>query len=318
MTDIINVTDYGADVSGGSDSSTAIQRALDAAFGSSSSPNGLSGSYNNRQVFFPNGKYIVRTPLNLTLVVGGYIFGAGSGATIIQNDVGGNVFNINGAANLVMERMSILGSTTTSGIGIDLNWNNSSGGDGLHSNVFRDLSIQTLNTGVRIAQGGNGGADNLFQNCTFHVVVTGIDAQSATAINNVAISGGGADIRSNGQLYWSSAGSIHTFEASIGNSSGTINAIRVDADLPVCVVGGRIESCNTYVKATAGLITLRACYMAGGTELLNLASGKASVEGCLVFNSGLGQINGTTGTLYLRGNSGLNISGFSGTLAQNI
>jgi hypothetical protein len=91
------------------------------------------------------------------------------------------------------------GNTGVGNIPIDLDWDNTSGGDGLHDNVFRDLLIQDCNIGIRIAHSGNGGANNLFQHCTLSNMVTGIDAQAASATNNVTILGGGNTLT--GQLY---------------------------------------------------------------------------------------------------------------------
>jgi hypothetical protein len=321
---IINVIDdYGADPSNVADSSTAFQAAFDAAFGSSASPHGLANATSNRPVFIPNGSYKLNSSLNLTRVVGGYIFGAGPGATIL-NGSSGAVFNINGAANLIIERLNITcGSQSSGHIGVDLNWDNTSGGDGLHNNVFRDLLITTCNTGIRIAQGGFGGSDNLFQNVTISSMAVGIDAQSTTAVNNTVISGGGGSYTA--QLYLSSLGSIHVFEPSIGaNSNAGAYGVQVDSGLPVCVIAGRGESCDKFLKLTSGLVTVRAVDMAAGTEFAHITGGKITLDACLISNGGLGQINGTGGTLYIRGCSGLDASsitayaGGGGTVAQNI
>lgn len=311
--EIINVKDYGAVGDGSHNDTPNIQAAFDAAFGSSGSPHGSASKTTNRPVFFPNGNYLLGSALTLTRVVGGLIFGAGPGATQLSGS-GGAILNINGAANLTLERMTLnCGNTSSGNIAIDLNWDNTSGGDGLHDNVFRDLLIQSCNIGVRIANAGNGGANNLFQAVTIANMVTGIDAKAASAVNNIVMGGGGNTFT--GQLYWCSSGQIHVFEPSIGASSGTVYGVRVDANFPVCVIGGRIESCNNFLKVTTGLVTVRAFDMATGTEYANITGGKVTLDNCLVSNGGTGQINGTGGTLYIRGCSGLNAASITAYMA---
>jgi hypothetical protein len=328
LADIVNVLDYGADPTNTNDSAPAFQAAFDAAFGSSSSPHGSANATSNRPVFIPNGSYKLNSTLNLTRVVGGYIYGAGSGATIL-NRASGTLLSINGAANLIVERLSLVcGGTSVGNIPIDLDWDNVAGGDGLHNNVFCDLLIQNCNIGIRIAHTGNGGANNLFQHCTIANMVTGIDAQAASATNNVTILGGGSTLSAPGQVYWSSSGSINVFEPSIGDSDPTNGAcygVRVDSGLPVCVVGGRSEynSRNgttnaNFLKVTSGLVAVRAFNMASGKEFANITGGKVTLDSCNVTNSGSGLINGTAGTLYLRGCSLGSLAGYSGTVAQNI
>jgi hypothetical protein len=315
LADIVNVLDYGADPSNTNDSAPAFQAALDAAFGSSSSPHGSTNATSNRPVFIPNGSYKLNSTLNLTRVVGGYIYGAGSGATILNGGSGGTLLAINGAANLVIERLTFnCGNTGAGNIPIDLDWDNTASGDGLHDNVFRDLVIQNCNIGVRIAHTGNGGANNLFQHCTFANGVTGIDAQSATATNNVTILGGG--LTQTGQLYWSSSGSIHSFEPSIGVSIAY--GVRVDSGLPVCLIGGRTELNTNNIKLTSGLMAVRGFSQAGGTEFANITGGKMTIDACTVYNGGSGQINGNAGSLYIRGSTLGSLAGYSGTIVQNI
>jgi hypothetical protein len=58
--------------------------------------------------------------------------------------------------------------------------------------------------------------------------------------------------------------------------------------------------------------------MAAGTEFANITGGKVALDGCLVSNGGSGQINGSGGTIYLRGCSLGSLAGFSGKVAQHI
>jgi len=315
--DIVNVKDYGALGNGVANDAASIQAAFDAAFGSAASPHGSAGATTNRPVFFPNGNYNCgSTPLTLTRVVGGHIFGAGPGATQISG-AGSAVLAINGAANLIVERMTLnCGNTAAGHIAIDLDWNNAAGGDGLHNNVFRDLLISNCNIGIRIANAGFGGTGNLFEAVTISNMVTGIVAVGASAFNNTVIGGGGNTFTA--QLYWSSGGQLHIYEPSIGASTGTVYGVRVDANVPVCVIGGRIESCNNFLKISTGLVTVRAFDMAAGVEYASITGGKVTFDGCIVTNGGTGLINGTGGSIYLRACSLGSRAGYSGTVAQNI
>jgi hypothetical protein len=75
--DIINVKDFGATGNGSSDDAAAIQSAFDAAFGPASAPHDNGGGILNRPVYFPKGQYKILTPVRVTAVWGGRIFGDG-------------------------------------------------------------------------------------------------------------------------------------------------------------------------------------------------------------------------------------------------
>src|SRR6516225_3348455 len=63
LAEIINVKDYGAVGDGATNDAAALQAAFDAAFGSWSSPHGVSLASSNRPVFFPAGLYKVASAL---------------------------------------------------------------------------------------------------------------------------------------------------------------------------------------------------------------------------------------------------------------
>ena len=83
LSEINNVKDFGAAGDGSTNDTAAIQAALDAAYGSSSSPHGGSGAIKNRPVFFPAGNYKITRALTLKSVMGAHIFGAGRFTTTI-------------------------------------------------------------------------------------------------------------------------------------------------------------------------------------------------------------------------------------------
>ena len=83
--DEVNVMEFnGIDPNGTSNSSGAIQAALDAAFGSAGAPHGAAGKYQNVPGEIPAGDYRVDSGLLLSKIVGGHIFGAGKGCTRIR------------------------------------------------------------------------------------------------------------------------------------------------------------------------------------------------------------------------------------------
>jgi hypothetical protein len=317
LADTINVKDFGALGNDTGDDAPAIQAAFNAAFGSSGSPHGSAGATSNRPVFIPNGTYRLNSALTLTRVVGGHIYGAGTGATILKQMTGGAVLEINGAANLVFENFNLIGGGSN-GPMINLDWNGAPGGDGLHDNIFRGLLFANFSVGIVIANSNNAGHNNLFEMCTFNGgTVTGLEARGPNAINNTAIMGGAGGCA---QGYWSSGGSIHCYENS---NSRNVWDVRVDSGHPVVVIGGRGESdlANLgFLKCTSGLVTVRGYYQAGihaSAFWANITGGKVSFDACGSGNV----ITGNAGTLYLRGNSlgsASLLTGYSGTVAQNI
>src|SRR5215470_11486454 len=80
LAEVRNVKDFGAVGDGATDDTAAIQATFDAAFGPANNPHGAN-SYLNKPVYFPTGRYIIKSPLVLTTVKGGHIFGDGSLAT---------------------------------------------------------------------------------------------------------------------------------------------------------------------------------------------------------------------------------------------
>ncbi len=317
MVDIINVKDYGAVGNGITDDYAAVQAAFDAAFGTAGSPHGSANATLNKPVFFPNGSYLfVSGTPTLTRVVGGYIYGAGAGATILTKATG-SVIAFNGAANLIFERFNVIGGGTNSPL-INLDWDNTSGGDGLHSNTFREILFSNFVKGLVIANSGFGGADNLFEQCTFSgsSSTTGIEAKSTTALNNTVIAGGASGCA---QGYYSSGGSIHVYEQSC---AGNTVDVRVDSGFPVCVIGGRTESGvssgQTLVSLSSGQVTVRGVQQQGSAgKIANITGGKITLDSA----SSACVITGNAGSLYLRGNyftSGTLLTGYSGTVVQNI
>lgn len=86
--DVINVKNFGAVGDGATDDYAAIQAAFNAAFGTEASPHGNVNPAPNIPVFFPKGRYRTLTPLRITNVWGGHIFGAGTNVSGIKYEGG--------------------------------------------------------------------------------------------------------------------------------------------------------------------------------------------------------------------------------------
>jgi hypothetical protein len=331
LAEVVNVLDYGADPTGVADSHTAFVNAFNAAFTTSGTTHGLANAYLNRPVFIPNGTYTLGSTVTMPAnIVGGHIYGAGTGATQITSGLSGSAtFKFNGCTNLVWERMTMTCGTRTAGtIAIDLDWDGSAGGDGLHGNVFRDMLLKQVNTCVRIGASGNEGHGNLFQAVTCGDCESGLIAVTASAINNMSVGGGGS-LADNGffpgstaQIYWSQGGSIHVYEPSVGNNDGGVPryAVRVDSPFPVNVIGGRAEYETTGTNkncflVTNGLVTVRGFTLTGGSnQLLQQDGGKVTLDAIDAPASNNGVVNGNiaTGSFTISGTT-LTISGGSGT-----
>ena len=165
LSEINNVKDFGAAGDGSTDDTAAIQAALNAAYGSSSSPNGSSGAIKNRPVFFPAGNYKITSALTLRSVMGAHVFGAGRFTTTIQNVTsGGSVFVTNGCEYSRFERLNLIASGANS-VCFDLDFDGN--GLPLQSNTFSDIYFQTADIGLRIGNSGFMGSENLITNCFF-------------------------------------------------------------------------------------------------------------------------------------------------------
>jgi len=320
--DVINVKDFGALGDNSHNDAPNIQAAFDAAFGTSASPHGSASATSNKAVFFPAGAYKCGSTLTLTKVVGGRIFGSGISSTRLEysGSIAANtaLIQTNGCAGLSMENMNLsINGFGTATIAIDLNWDNTSGGDGLHSNSFTNMLIEgdSAASGIIVARSNNGGANNLFLNCSFQTFTSGIKFAGSAAFGNCVVSGGGS-----GVVYWcsSSGGSVSIFGVSVEGGGGY--GIKVDSNVAVAVSGLRSEATKIF-SISNGQVSIRGATHAdpgASCEFANITGGKVLIDGCsLNANS---HIVGSSGSLYLRGNfftAGYH-STYSGTVVQEI
>ena len=161
LAEIVNVRDFGAVGGGNTDDTAAVQAAFNAAFAPASSPNGQGNSYLNRPVFFPAGRYKITSPLLLTDVWGGHIFGAGMNQSqlIWAGSYNGNT--VPNADNTITPLLMTNGFAYSRLEGLGFNMSDSSGAHnsaciyffGNYSsspNQFSDLSCSNANTGIMV------------------------------------------------------------------------------------------------------------------------------------------------------------------------
>jgi hypothetical protein len=97
LADVVNARDYGVAGDASADDTTALQNAINAAFGVNG--NGTSW-WLNRPLYIPAGRYKISSALDLKNTKGGLIFGDGVDATRIFNvTLGGTVLRVNGLAH---------------------------------------------------------------------------------------------------------------------------------------------------------------------------------------------------------------------------
>jgi hypothetical protein len=210
-TDWINVVSgYGADPTGASDSTTAIQNALNAA-----------GSNNGATVFFPTGQYKISSVLtvpNNTSLLGSTL---DQGATIIkQTTTNTNGITANNVIGLNIENLQIYGTSSGTGIGLALTTTGAGisayvtmknctvahfGSDGINVgtpivSVF-DRVISRLNGGHGFNIGGSGASGGT--SCVFLACYANANTNAGYYLNTLqysSLSGCAAD--SNGTGYY--------------------------------------------------------------------------------------------------------------------
>ncbi len=313
---------YGAVGDGSTDDTVAIQSALNAAYGSPSSPHGGLNAVANRAVCFPPGDYRITSPLLLRSVRGAHIYGAGRFTTRIQNISGGNVFTTNGFEYSRVERMELV--TSGSGVAFDLDWDNT-GSTALQSNTFSDLYIEGGTYGIRIGVSGYMGSENSFLNCFFAGgSVAGLGVMNYNALQQTVV---GGNFQSCVIGIWIHAGSAPIIHG-VGFQAQTDTDIAVDNSAGDCysIQGCRSESSPNFLRLHNG----SAAHVGGCSQLApsagvfayieagsNIFPGSLCVDNCYSLNG----IFTANGKLYLRGNffgNAAYLGSFAGTVVQNI
>ena len=312
FSDVLNVKDYGAVGDGVTNDAAAIQAVFDLAFGSASSPHGDAGKYQNRPVFFPAGKYIISSQLNLTRVVGGHIFGAGRGCTMVQftgTVAGGgtrtSAIKINGAVDLCMERIAfaMYDPSKSNSYALDLDWDGTTGGAGLHHNLFQHCTFSATGTGaVIIGASVHEGYNNMFLHCGvgggIGAVNYGFTISGAQALDTLIIGGGGySDLA----FCWcpSGGGSVHAQGMSMpgGNTAPHVDYL-MESGNTMTLTGIRTEAVK-LLKQQSGIVIIHGFVNAGGVNIIEVNGGKCMIEGAQMHYPINQRIFGTGGQLYM-------------------
>jgi len=321
LADIVNVRDYGAVGNGVIDDTAALQAAIDAAFGPASSPHGIAAT-SNRPLFFPNGTYLVSSPLTLTRVRGAHIYGSGQLTTTIQAANG--AIMINGMEYCSFENLSFSagsGSASSGAVAFEMNWDGT-GAVGLQGNIFTNCSFGGGDYACRIGFSGHGGANNQFYACNFsNAAIAGMVTWSPGAMGQ-SIQGGGASI--NGSAFWVKSGQIASIN-DVGLAGNTNQDVLMDSIGPMLIKGCRTESplfcpfnnplAAVVLDGNSSSMSVKAFCHTQGKAILDSCSTDTSSSTVLCSDSSF------TGTVYIRGCyfAQLNfLTGFAGTVAQRI
>jgi hypothetical protein len=286
LAEVVNVKDFGAAGDASTDDTAAIQAALNAAYGSSSSPNGsFPGSMKNRAVFFPAGYYKITRALTLKSVMGAHIFGAGRFATTIQNVTSrGSVFVTNGCQYSRFEQLNLMASGTNS-VCFDLDFDGN--GIPLQSNTFSDIYFQGADIGLRIGNSGFMGSENLITNCFFaNHRLYGLVTMNFNALQQTVIGGNFQNCGTGINVRYGSVPIVHGvgFQQSTNFDIVTWNG----ANDAMSIKGCRTESLN-FVDINHQASVIEACTQTNASAGIFATLRRPGViSGCISIN---GQCN---------------------------
>ena len=245
-----NVKGFGAKGDGITDDTTAIQNAVNFCFGTSTTGtyNGLNGATKNQELYFPPGSYKITSPIQFTKLVGAKITGAGRFVTTITNTAGSDVFDINSASatrweGMLLQVTNLAGSTTVAVINLD--WDNSSGGNALQSNTFQDLHLSGGSVDLDICRSGYMGSENSIINVFFDTsTVAGLRLNCYNALGNTVI-GGNFETNYGDGIYISS-GTANVYGTDF-EQSGLWDIEQINSAKSTLVLSGiRTESTNFF------------------------------------------------------------------------
>ena len=329
--DVLNVRDFGATGAGIVDDGPAIQACFDAAFGTSGSPHGTGSlKYTNKSVYIPAGLYNVNSPLYLTSVEGGHIFGDGqdvsvlsytgtpAGNTVAQGNLSApDIATVRAITPLIItqgfaySRISDLG-LSGGGAAITcfyLFWNGT-GGAGPTANTFTNVFCHDAQNGVQLGYLTPGlCSETTFITCT-------ASGCTGYALNNLFFNCG-AD-------HCGTGFSVLTGQIGIYGCSLAVNTtdISLDGSYTIPIVGARTES-NNFLNLGNGQAHahVSSCMQIGASAgyFVNLANGSSVIlDGCQATSTGstTGLIQGNNCTVFIRGGWFRNTS-FLSTLGSN-
>jgi len=339
FSDVINVAEFaslhtgaGTFGSGSGNDAPCIQAALDLAFGAT--PNGWDNRHLNRPVFIPAGRYRITSPLVLTKVVGGHIFGAGRHATQIhyEGTINGvtltTLLDMNGCADLCIEKLylEMHNQPDDNTCVINLDWDGDDTGngcDGNHDNHFQELAIGGGTRTIIIGSDATSeGHNNLFLNCTiagdsgFTKSNYGMVLVGPNADNNQVIGGGFKYYID--ALVWcpTSGGSVHIQSIGCASPGPEVEYI-MESDKVMRISQVRSEAENA-LRMENGIVIMQAITTASGVQTFaEINGGRCILEGNDLHGNAGTEIIGTGGKLYLQANffhvsANTPLSGYSG------
>lgn len=267
--------------SGEGDDAPCIQAALNAAFGDASAPHGYNDRRLNRPVRIQNGRYFCNSPLNLTRVVGGLIYGVGAGPTEIRygvEPVGGAtltpLLNINGAVGLTIRdivfEMGGGGGTFTglNNCAMNIDWDGvagATGGGGLRFNHFENLGIGGGEYVVIVGRaGGLEGQNQLFMNCTIGASLTGLGMDIRGPKASVGMIGGGVTAGEKGGVRCPAGGG--SFFGQGMAPTGNFPDFIMESDGMMHIAQMRSESWS-FLRMESGIVHAQAVQWAGAGKV---------------------------------------------------
>ena len=163
----------------------------------------------------------------------------------------------------------------------ELDWVNTGAGASLQSNTFRKIKFLTSSTGVRVANTGNQGSENRFDDCWFGELGTaGIYFNGANALENTVI---GGNFQNTNVGIWVHQGACETIHGVSFQLQSTCD-IQVDYSGydTYSIAGCRTESAD-FIKLNRASAVVSGCSQTNktGTFIFSGGFGAVTMQGCV-------------------------------------
>lgn len=280
----VNIKEYGAVGDDTTDDTTAIQDAINDAFVVCTT-NASAPPAGNRVIYIPPGRYKITAPLTMEGTFGARMLGAGRFTSqIIQHTANTSAFVTNGCQYSHFSDFYIEADSNGGGSAISfaLDWDGS--GAALQSNTFSNMQFGGGDYGVKIAESGFMGSENLFLNCFFgNCVEAGLWTGAFNALQNSVVGGNFQGCGYGIEIFRGSVPIVN----SVGFQTSTDYDILVtsSADDILIVSGCRTESTN-FVQANRQVIMLLGNTQVASADgfFLLMQNQSALIDGCISVN----------------------------------